>query len=90
MRGTPLKETKLGQWFKTKAPKVFDLIGEIVPGADALKAISALIDNTDTSDEEKTNAKLLMEEIASADRANARNREIERRSLCLAPRSSPI
>ena len=77
MRGTPLKETKLGQWFKTKAPKVFDLIGEIVPGADALKAIAALIDNTETSDEEKINAKLLMEEIASADRANARNREIE-------------
>ena len=73
MRGTPLKETKLGQWFKEKSPKVFDLIGEIVPGADALKAIGALIDNTETSDEEKIEAKLLMEEIANADRANARN-----------------
>ena len=77
MRGTPLKETKLGKWFKEKSPKVFNLIGEIVPGADALKAIGALIDNTETSDEEKIKAKLLMQEIANADRANARNREIE-------------
>jgi len=53
MRGTPLKETKLGQWFKTKAPKVFDLIGEIVPGADALKAIGALIDNTKPATEKR-------------------------------------
>ena len=35
MRGTPLKETKLGQWFKTKAPKVFDLIGLTPEEADA-------------------------------------------------------
>ena len=77
MRGTPLKETKLGKWFKEKSPKVFNLIAEIVPGADALKAINALIDNTETSDEEKIKAKLLMEEIETADRANARNREIE-------------
>ncbi len=77
MPRTPLKDTKLGTWFKTKAPKVFDLIGEIVPGADAFKAISALIDNAKTSEEEKAKAKVLLQELENADRASARNREIE-------------
>ena len=77
MRGTPLKETKLGKWFKEKSPKVFSLIAEVVPGADVLHTISALIDSTDTSAEEKVKARMMMSEFANADRANARNREIE-------------
>jgi len=56
---------------------VFDLIGEVVPGADVLHTISALIDSTDTSAEEKVKARMMMSEFANADRANARNREIE-------------
>ena len=77
MRGTPLKETKLGKWFKEKSPKVFSLIAEVVPGADVLHTISALIDSTETSAEEKVKARMMMSEFANADRANARNREIE-------------
>ena len=77
MRGTPLKETKLGKWCKEKSPKVFSLIAEVVPGADVLHTISALIDSTDTSAEEKVKARMMMSEFANADRANARNREIE-------------
>ena len=72
-----LKETKLGEWFRNKAPKAFDLISDVVPGGDALKAISALIDSSTTSEEEKAQARMMLSEAANADRASARNREIE-------------
>lgn len=77
MPRTTLKETKLGEWFRNKSPKVFDLIGDVVPGGDALKAIGALIDATTVSEEEKAQARMMLSQAANADRANARNREIE-------------
>ena len=72
-----LKDTKLGEWFRNKAPKAFDVIGDVIPGGDALKAIGALIDASTESEEEKEKARLMLAEFANADRANARNREIE-------------
>lgn len=72
-----LKDTKLGAWFRNKAPKAFEVIGDVVPGGDALKAIGALIDATTESEEEKEQARLMLAEFANADRADARNREIE-------------
>jgi len=72
-----LKDTKLGAWFRNKAPNVFEAIGDVVPGGDALKAIGALIDATTESEEEKKQARLMLAEYENADRANARNREIE-------------
>jgi len=72
-----LKDTKLGAWFRNKAPKAFEAIGDVVPGGDALKAIGALIDASTESEEEKEKARLMLAEFANADRANARNREIE-------------
>ena len=77
MPRTTLKETKLGEWFRNKSPKVFDLIGDVVPGGDALKAIGALIDATTVSEEEKAHARMMLSQAANADRASARNREIE-------------
>ena len=77
MSRTPLKNTKLGAWFRNKAPKAFEVIGDVIPGGDALKAIGALIDATTESEEEKEKARLMLAEFANADRANARNREIE-------------
>ena len=77
MRGTPLKETKLGRWFRNKAPKVFDAIGDVIPGGDALQAIGALIDSTTESDEEKREARKLLIELENEDRANARQREVD-------------
>lgn len=77
MSRTPLKNTKLGEWFRNKAPKAFEIIGDVVPGGDALKAIGALIDASTESEEEKEKARLMLAEFANADRANARNREIE-------------
>lgn len=72
-----LKDTKLGEWFRNKVPKAFEIIGDVVPGGDALKAIGALIDASTESEEEKEKARLMLAEFANADRANARNREIE-------------
>ena len=77
MPRTTLKETKLGEWFRNKSPKVFDLIGDVVPGGDALKTIGALIDATTVSEEEKAQARMMLSQAANADRASARNREIE-------------
>ncbi len=72
-----LKDTKLGAWFRNKAPKAFEAIGEVVPGGDALKAIGALIDATTESEEEKQQARLMLAEYENADRASAREREVE-------------
>ena len=77
MSRTPLKNTKLGAWFRNKAPKAFEAIGDVIPGGDALKAIGALIDATTESEEEKKQARLMLAEYENADRASARNREIE-------------
>jgi len=77
MPRTPLKETKLGRWFRNKAPKVFDAIGDVIPGGDALQAIGALIDSTTESDEEKREARKLLMELENEDRANARQREVD-------------
>ena len=72
-----LKDTKLGAWFRNKAPKAFEAIGDVVPGGDALKAIGALIDATTESEEEKQQARLMLAEYENADRASAREREVE-------------
>ena len=77
MSRTPLKNTKLGAWFRNKAPKAFEAIGDVIPGGDALKAIGALIDATTESEEEKQQARLMLAEYENADRASAREREVE-------------
>jgi len=77
MPRTPLKDTKLGAWFRNKAPKAFKAIGDVVPGGDAIKAIGALIDATTESEEEKKQARRMLAEYDNADRASAREREIE-------------
>ena len=77
MEGKPLKDTKLGAWFRNKAPEVLEAIGSVIPGGDALKAIGALIDASTESEEEKEEARMLLIELENADRANARQREVE-------------
>ncbi len=72
-----LKDTKLGAWFRNKAPKAFEAIGDLIPGGDAIKAIGALIDATTESEEEKKQARLMLAEYENADRASAREREVE-------------
>jgi len=71
------KETKLGKWFREKSPDVLEAVGEIVPGGELLQALGLLIDRTTESEEEKKKARLMLQELANADRASARNREVE-------------
>jgi len=72
-----LKETKLGKWFRDKSPDVLEAIGELVPGGEVLKALGVLIDKTTESEAEKEEARLMLQELENADRASARNREVE-------------
>jgi hypothetical protein len=71
------KETKLGKWFRDKSPDILEAIGEIVPGGELLQALGVLIDKTTESEAEKEQARLMLQELANADRASARNREVE-------------
>ena len=72
-----LKETKLGKWFRDKSPDVLEAIGELVPGGEVLKALGVLIDKTTESEAEKEEARFMLQELENADRASARNREVE-------------
>jgi len=71
-----LKDTKLGAWFRDKAPDVLASVGDVVPGGQVLKAVGALIDSTTTSEQEKEQARQLLLELQAQDRANAREREV--------------
>lgn len=77
MPRTPLKETKLGHWFREKSPDVFEAVGELVPGGEILKALGVLIDRSTESEEEKKQARVMLQELEIRDRESARNREIE-------------
>ena len=72
-----LKETKLGKWFRDKSPDVLEAIWELVPGGEVLKALGVLIDKTTESEAEKEQARFMLQELENADRASARNREVE-------------
>ena len=72
-----LKETKLGKWFRDKSPDVLEAIGELVPGGELLKALGVLIDQTTESEAEKEEARFMLQELENADRASARNREVQ-------------
>ena len=76
-RTDKFRNTKLGEWFKEKAPDVLASVGDVVPGGQVLKAVGALIDATTTSESEKQEARKMLYELEQADRENARNREIK-------------
>ena len=40
MERKALKDTKLGAWFRNKAPQVLDAIGEVIPDGGALQAMA--------------------------------------------------
>ena len=72
-----LRDTKLGEWFRNKAPQHLETIGDLVPGGQAIKAIGALIDATTESDSERAEAHALLAQAEALDRADARSREVE-------------
>jgi hypothetical protein len=75
------KDTKLGQWLSEKAPKVLDVVGDLLPDQGALGVVKNLIDtDPDLTPEEIAQANAMikeMYELEVADRESARNREVE-------------
>ena len=54
-----IKDTKLGQWLKDKAPDVLDTVGELLPDRGALGVVKNLIDRQYPDlDPEEVKAKL--------------------------------
>ena len=75
------KDTKLGQWLKDKAPKVLDVVGDLLPDQGALGIVKNLIDtDPDLTPEDIAQANAMikdMYELEVADRESARKREVE-------------
>ena len=81
----PFKETKLGKWLSEKAPKIGNIVGDILPDKGLLGVVKNMItSDTDMPPEAKLEFEKLaqefeleMEKLEQADRSNARTRETE-------------
>jgi hypothetical protein len=51
-----LKETKVGQWLKEKAPSVLDVVGDVLPDRGVLGVVKNLVDKDPTLDSEEFQA----------------------------------
>jgi len=72
------KDTKLGGWLSTNAPKVLDVVGDLLPDQGALGVVKNLIQNDpDLDPSQKAEFARMAFELESADRASARQREVE-------------
>ena len=72
------KDTKLGGWLSTNAPKVLDVVGDLLPDQGALGVVKNLIQNDpDLEPSQKAEFARMAFELESADRASARQREVE-------------
>ena len=72
------KDTKLGGWLSTNAPKVLDVVGDLLPDQGALGVVKNLIQNApDLEPSQKAEFARMAFELESADRAAARQREVE-------------
>ena len=73
-----IKDTKIGKWLKEKAPKVLDVVGDLLPEGGYLGVVKNLISSDpDVSPEQEAEFDQMAFELEAADRASARNREIE-------------
>jgi hypothetical protein len=81
----PFKDTKLGKFLTVKAPKVLDIVGNVLPDKGILGIVKNLIDrDPDMPAEDKLEFERLyiehereMHALDVQDRANARGRETE-------------
>lgn len=79
-----LKDSKFGDWLKSRNPKVLEAIGDVMPDKGVLGILGKLIDGIAETPEDKEQAhKHLQELYASevADRDSARKREVGIASL---------
>jgi hypothetical protein len=75
-----LKDTKIGQLLKEKAPQIFDVAKNLLPDAGLLGVVKNLVSKSNLTPEEKSELhKQLVElyKLEVEDRDSARKREIE-------------
>ena len=76
-----LKDTKIGQLLKEKAPKILELIGDVLPSNGTMGILKNIISkDPDLTPEEKAelhNRVIELYKLEVADRDSARKREIE-------------
>ena len=51
-----LRDTKVGQWLKEKAPSVLDVVGDVLPDRGVLGVVKNLVDKDPTLDSESFKA----------------------------------
>lgn len=75
------KDTKVGQFLKTKAPKILDKVGDFLPDSGVLGIVKNLIDKSpelSPADRELAHQQMKeLYELEVRDRESARNREVE-------------
>ena len=76
-----LKDTKIGLLLKEKAPKILDLIGDVLPSSGTMGILKNIISkDPDLTPEEKAelhNRVIELYKLEVADRDSARSREVE-------------
>jgi len=73
-----IKDTKIGKWLKEKAPKVLNIVGDLLPDQGYLGVVKNLISSDpDVTPEQEAEFEQMAFELEAADRASARNREVE-------------
>ena len=55
---TKIKDTKLGGWLKDKAPKVLEIVGDLLPDQGALGVVKNLLDKEPDVDPEEAKARV--------------------------------
>jgi len=56
MEKKKLKETRVGQWLREKAPSVLDVVGDVLPDRGVLGVVKNLVDKDPTLDSESFKA----------------------------------
>jgi hypothetical protein len=85
MKGKPFKETKLGSWLATNAPKALAVVGDVLPDKGVLGVLKNIIDSTpDIPQEQRLEFEKLCYDheqelyaLEVQDRDSARKRETE-------------
>ena len=80
----PFRETKLGKFLNVQAPKILDVVGDVLPDKGVLGIVKNLIDKEDITPAQKAEMmakvheyEMELEKLTQQDRSNARIRETE-------------
>jgi len=77
---TKLKDTKVGQFLKTKAPKILDVIGDVLPDSGSLGIVKNLISqDPDLTPEEKAQLHAQIVEVYKLEEISKQKNDHENR-----------